>query len=94
VFLRSSLVQKLKELGYSSVYINDGLSTGEIEDIIKPQIRQKAVSTLNKIISDMAKLSEENLNKNTINVLKEKTYKNVDTLRAVSGETVNELYSF
>ena len=91
VFLRSSLVQKLKELGYSSVYINDGLSIGEIEDIIKPQIRQKAVSTLSKVISDMAKLSEEKPDESTAKILKEKTYKNVDNLRDISSEIVNEL---
>ncbi|MHB1392308.1 MAG: HD-GYP domain-containing protein [Clostridia bacterium] len=91
VLLRISLVQKLKELGYSSVYIYDGLSTGEIEDILKPQIRQKAVSTLYKTISDMVRLSEEKADENTAKKLKKKTYKNIETLRDVSSEIVNEL---
>lgn len=91
VYLKSGLVQRLKELGYSSVYIKDGLSTGEIDDIVKPQIRQKAVSTLSKIISDLTKLSEAENDEKKLKGLKEKTYKNVDTLKNVSYEIVNEL---
>jgi len=91
VLLKCALVKKLKELGYNSVYIDDHLCTTEIEDIIKPQIRQKAISTLGKMISDMAGLSEEKVNVKTEKLLQKRVYKSAEDLRKVSEEIVNEL---
>lgn len=91
VLLKCTLVKKLKELGYNWVYIDDNLFTTEIEDIIKPQIRQKAVSTLGKMMSDMVELSEENVNVRAEKLLQKRVYKGAEELRRVSEEIVNEL---
>ncbi len=51
VYLKPSLVAKLLELGYTRVYIHDDYCQQEIEDIIKPEARQKAIAHVRKLSS-------------------------------------------
>lgn len=46
VVLKDNMIQKIKESNILSVYIIDKYSREEIEDVIKPQIRQKAIRTI------------------------------------------------
>ncbi len=46
VELSETLISSVKRLGIYSLYINDKYSDVEIEDIIKPEFRQKAIVTL------------------------------------------------
>lgn len=91
VYLKDGLVNRLRELGYSYIYVTDSLSTGEIDDIIKPQKRQKVAGTLSRLMDDMVKLNDEETEKNTTRVYVERMYKNVEVLKDVSSEIVNEL---
>lgn len=91
VYLKSGLVNRLSELGYSYIYITDSLSTEEIDDIIKPQRRQKAIGTLGRFMDDMAKLNDEKTDKNSSRIYMDRMYKNVEVLKDVSTEIVNEL---
>ncbi|MFZ5967113.1 MAG: HD-GYP domain-containing protein [Bacillota bacterium] len=89
--LKSSLVSKLKEMGYHSIYINDEYSTDYIEDIIKPQLRQKAMVTLKSILSTTSLWTDENKKKAEVRMLKDKTYKDMAALKDVTKEIVDEL---
>ncbi|AOY75168.1 HD-GYP domain-containing protein [Clostridium formicaceticum] len=51
VKLKPFLVSKLLEMGYTRVYISDEYSEVEIEDIIKPHVRQKAIGHIRKLAS-------------------------------------------
>ena len=43
VILENNTINKLKDLKIYSLYIIDEYSTEEIEDVIKPELRQKAI---------------------------------------------------
>ncbi len=46
VVLSSKILERVENNGFQSLYIIDEYSQGEIEDVIKPQLRQKAVQAL------------------------------------------------
>jgi HD-GYP domain-containing protein (c-di-GMP phosphodiesterase class II) len=46
VMLSVNLIKKIKSIKVFSIYIVDEYSTKEIEDIIKPELRQKAITTI------------------------------------------------
>ena len=46
VELTETIIQKLKVMGMLALYINDEYSDNIIEDIIKPELRQRAVNTV------------------------------------------------
>ncbi len=58
VHLKPSLVAKLLELGYTRVYIEDEYCKQEIEGVIRPEVRQKAIGHIRKLAS-IAKDSEK-----------------------------------
>lgn len=57
VVLREMTIEKIKEINILSIYIIDKYSDEEIEDIIKPEIRQKAISTIKEAFSNIERLS-------------------------------------
>lgn len=46
VKLTPLLINSIRKVNIKSIYINDEYSEGRIEDIIKPELRQKALSTI------------------------------------------------
>ena len=61
VVLRDNTITKIKQINILSIYIVDKYSTEEIEDIIKPELRQKAIITIKEAFSNIGRL---NTNKN------------------------------
>ncbi|MCC5912048.1 MAG: HD-GYP domain-containing protein [Clostridiaceae bacterium] len=61
--LTEGLIKKIKKQGFYSIYILDKVSDEEIEDIIKPQVRQQAASVIKKIVGNVP-LVEESLSIN------------------------------
>ncbi|WP_294374777.1 HD-GYP domain-containing protein [uncultured Clostridium sp.] len=57
VVLRENTIAKIKEINILSIYIVDKYSREEIEDIIKPEIRQKAVITIKEAFSNIGRLN-------------------------------------
>lgn len=53
--LNSNLLRRVKQLGIYSIYITDEHSQKEIEDVIKPEIRQKSVRIIKDTFSNMQK---------------------------------------
>ena len=45
-------LDRIKTLKIFSLYIIDEYSTAEIEDIIKPELRQKSISVIREVFSD------------------------------------------
>ena len=57
VKLTHSHLEKIKTLKIFSLYIIDKYSTAEIEDVIKPELRQKSISVIKEVFSDIERIS-------------------------------------
>lgn len=55
--LTNSILNKIREFKILSLYILDEYSNCEIEDIIKPELRQKAIKTLRGTFKDINRLN-------------------------------------
>lgn len=64
VVLREATIAKIKEINILSIYIVDKYSNEEIEDIIKPEIRQKAIITIKEAFSNIGRLNSTNQERN------------------------------
>lgn len=51
--LSERIIFKIKDLNILSIYIIDEFSSDEIEDIIKPELRQKAILTIKEAFSNI-----------------------------------------
>lgn len=60
VVLREGTIAKIKEINILSIYIVDKYSNEEIDDIIKPEIRQKAIITVKEAFSNIGRLNTGN----------------------------------
>lgn len=50
-------LDKIKALKIFSLYIIDEYSSAEIEDVIKPELRQKCISVIKEVFSDIQRIS-------------------------------------
>ncbi|OPJ64922.1 HD-GYP domain-containing protein [Clostridium chromiireducens] len=57
VVLTDAILKKVKEYKIFSLYIVDDYSTAEIEDIIKPELRQKSISVIKETFSDIERIA-------------------------------------
>lgn len=57
VELTRARLEKIKDLKIFSLYIIDEYSSSEIEDIIKPELRQKSISFIKEVFSDIERIS-------------------------------------
>lgn len=57
VILSQGIISKIKDIHILSIYIIDEYSSEEIEDIIKPELRQKAILTIKEAFSNISKLT-------------------------------------
>lgn len=53
--LTQIMLRRIKSLQIFSIYINDEYSSSIIEDIIKPELRQKAIKTIKDTFSSLEK---------------------------------------
>ena len=65
VVLRENTIAKIKQINILSIYIVDKYSTEEIEDIIKPELRQKTIITIKEAFSNIGRLNKTNPEKNS-----------------------------
>ncbi|EOD00486.1 HD-GYP domain-containing protein [Caldisalinibacter kiritimatiensis] len=71
VKLTNSLINRIKNNGIYSIYINDDYSDNEIEDVIRPELKQKAVSAVRETFINFEKYNDY-LNKKFANKAQEK----------------------
>jgi len=64
VVLRENTIAKIKQINILSIYIVDKYSDEEIEDIIKPELRQKAIITIKEAFSNIGRLNKGKPEKN------------------------------
>lgn len=96
VSLTQSLIDKIDENGIGMIYINDKYSQGEIEDIIRPELKNKASQAIKEVYKSIsASIYDDTKNAKTINQknkvkIKEKYIQN---LQFISETIVNEIIS-
>lgn len=57
VMLTDSVLQRVREFKIFSLYIIDDYSSTEIEDIIKPELRQKSIAVIRETFSDIERIA-------------------------------------
>jgi HD-GYP domain-containing protein (c-di-GMP phosphodiesterase class II) len=57
IILSEGIISKIKNINILSIYIIDEYSSEEIEDIIKPELRQKAILTIKEAFSNINRLT-------------------------------------
>ena len=60
VVLKEHTIEKIKEINILTIYVSDKYSNEEIEDIIKPEIRQKAIIIIKEAFSNIGRLTSKN----------------------------------
>ncbi len=58
VKLSASLLTRIKNLGFQTVYINDEYSDNEVEDIVSPQVREKGLRIVKETFEKFQSYSE------------------------------------
>lgn len=64
VVLNENTIKKIKQINILSIYIMDKYSNEEIEDIIKPELRQKAIITIKEAFSNIGRINTANVSRN------------------------------
>ncbi|WP_297420203.1 HD-GYP domain-containing protein [Clostridium sp.] len=57
VILSERIISKIRDINILSIYVIDEYSSEEIEDIIKPELRQKAILTIKEAFSNINRLT-------------------------------------
>lgn len=93
VQLNQNLLKKIKRIGIFSIYINDDYSSVEIEDIIKPEIRQKSIKVLKESFSSIEKYNINlNPSKSKKDVLK-KREEYFNSINQIAEDLLDEILS-
>jgi HD-GYP domain-containing protein (c-di-GMP phosphodiesterase class II) len=85
--------KKIKEHGFSMVYILDEYSQNEIEDVIKPEIRQKMVQTIRSTFNTLTEFNYQNANAYKKDKLAENVSKNIEAIQDIANNIVEEICS-
>jgi HD-GYP domain-containing protein (c-di-GMP phosphodiesterase class II) len=86
VELTPLILNKVKYHGIMSLYIQDEYSENEIEDIIQPQLRQKAI----RVLKDYFNFSQSTLNQKGKGIVK-KRYEYIQSIHRIAENIVEEI---
>jgi len=85
VTLNNRLIFKIKEAGFLYIYISDNINEEVIDDIIKPEIKQKAIASIKKIYNAVAQENIKNCEKQLKN--------DIVDLKNMMNNIVDELFA-
>lgn len=85
--LTDRVIKKSEEIGILSLYINDEYSDNEIEDVIKPELRNKAINTLKDVFGEISP------NKSGRMWASNSIHKQVEDLSKVLNDIIDEMIS-
>ena len=94
VVLTDVILKKIKEFKIFSLYIIDEYSSYEIEDIIKPELRQKSISIIKETFSDIERIaSVHNFEKRNINEYTKQEKKYFKSINKIAEELLENVLS-
>lgn len=91
VVLKASLIKRISSNGIMSVYINDEYSDNEIEDVIKPQLRQKAISLMKESFNKLSDIGTGKISNSKQASTMASKY--LDGIHNVIESFINDLFS-
>lgn len=88
--LSTNLLKRIEDNGIMSIYINDEYSTNEIEDVIKPELRQRSKKIIKESFNKLFEVSE----KSGITPLKAQKLSNesLKNINSLVNMIVDEIY--
>jgi HD-GYP domain-containing protein (c-di-GMP phosphodiesterase class II) len=94
VVLSDVILQKIKEYKIFSLYIIDDYSSAEIEDVIKPELRQKSISIIRETFSDIERIaSVHKFEKRSINEYTKQEKKYFNSINTIAEELLENVLS-
>lgn len=94
ILLTYDLLIKVKEHKILSLYIIDEYSSAEIEDIIKPELRQKSISVIKETFCDIERIaSVHKFEKRNINDYTTQEKKYFDSINDIAEEILENVLS-
>ena len=94
VILTDVILKKIKEFKIFSLYIIDEYSSDEIEDIIKPELRQKSISIIKETFSDIERIaSVHKFEKRNINEYTKQEKKYFNSINKIAEELLENVLS-
>ena len=84
------VLKKVEMNGIHSMYINDQHSYNEIEDFIKPELRQKAIKVIKGSFEGLAKYNELNNKRDSKQDIKVR-YQHVENIIKIARDIVEEI---
>lgn len=93
--LTDKIIKKAELVGLMSLYINDEYSSNEIEDIIKPELRQKAVKVIKDSFNNLTKYIEYGNNGSAQSKYEasKARYENNEILSKIVSDIIDEMLS-
>jgi len=95
VELTASLIIKIENNGIHTIFIDDGYSDKIIEEIIRPEVKQKAVQAIKETFSSISKLNKKSLNNEDLHFRKKLELKSmekyINSLKSISERIIDEL---
>ena len=94
ILLTDDILVKIKEFKIFSLYIIDEYSSEEIEDVIKPELRQKSISVIKETFSDIERIaSVHKFEKRTINQYTNQEQKYFNSINEIAEEILENVLS-
>lgn len=94
VVLTDVILKRIKELQIYSLYIIDEYSSDEIEDIIKPELRQKSIAIIKETFSDIERIaSVHNFERRNMNQYTKREKKYFKSINQIAEELLDNVLS-
>jgi putative nucleotidyltransferase with HDIG domain len=96
VMLTEPLIKKIKSIGIFTLYIHDHYSNNMIDDIIEPQLRQRAIKSVKDTFECMERHAQRAKNTNDINkqgAMKRERDSFIKEITQAAEEIMNEILS-
>lgn len=86
-------INKIKDHGFYSVYIFDEYSEQELDDIIKPQIRRKAIDSISSIYNNSVVIEDPNTNEFKKKNLNNENQMGFEEIQKMAKLIVDDIFS-
>ncbi|MCT4606603.1 MAG: HD-GYP domain-containing protein [Marinisporobacter sp.] len=93
VKLTKGLLARIRAHGFYCIYIIDEYSQGELDDIIKPQIRQKAIATVRATLNTSMALDNEKISKFERKKIEKRGQQELENIQKLSKLIVDDIFT-
>ncbi len=92
--LTKSLLSRIKKINILSLYIIDDYSSMEIEDVIKPELRQKAIKVVKETFADIGRIGNvHDFENRSYKDFSKKEQNYFNSINSIAEELINDILS-